>query len=159
MSFIRPPIERALLQSGGALLSGVTNAIRPCIGSLLTPKSEVVWVDASGTIEQAMERMRPNGYCDVPVLNDEGCYVGTLGTSDLLWYLSDGALTGSLMLVPRRSRASAVHVQTSVATLIGRALNQNFVAVVDDDAKFLGIVRRRSILEYCIVAAPELLAR
>ena len=48
------------------------------IAFLLTPKSEVVWVSASDTLGEAIERMKPNGFAAVPVLDDDGGYVGTL---------------------------------------------------------------------------------
>ena len=33
--------------------------------------------------------------------------------------------------------------------LIQKAMNQNFVPVVDDQNKFIGIITRKSIIEYC----------
>ena len=33
--------------------------------------------------------------------------------------------------------------------LLQKSMNQNFVPVVDDDRKFIGIVTRKSIIEYC----------
>ena len=33
--------------------------------------------------------------------------------------------------------------------LIQKAMNQNFVPVVDDQKKFIGIITRKSIIEYC----------
>ena len=33
--------------------------------------------------------------------------------------------------------------------LIRKAMNQNFVPVVDDQKKFIGIITRKSIIEYC----------
>jgi len=57
------------------------------VAFFVTPKSRVVWVNASGTLVQAIERMRPNGYTAVPVLDDRGGYVGTLTEGDILWHL------------------------------------------------------------------------
>src|SRR5450432_4081321 len=87
------------------------------IAFFLTPKSEVVWVSASGTIEQALERMKPNGFGSVPILDDDGGYVGTLSTGDLMWHLLDaersrpgGALSSPLLRVRRRLDDSAVRI-------------------------------------------------
>ncbi|MEO8903864.1 MAG: CBS domain-containing protein [Polyangiaceae bacterium] len=94
------------------------------VAFFLTPKSEVVWVSASGTLEQALERMRPNGFSAVPILDDEGCYVGTLSTSDLIWYLlgADRAWQGlarstPLISVPRRVSDTAVHIDAEIPEL------------------------------------------
>ncbi|MEI9938301.1 MAG: CBS domain-containing protein [Pseudomonadota bacterium] len=126
------------------------------IAFFLTPKSEVVWVSASGSVEQALERMKPNGFSAVPILDDDGCYAGTLSTSDLMWYLLDSgenwqekARATSLLSVPRRLQDSPVHIDAAIPTLIARIVSQSFVPVVDDREVFIGIVRRRPIIEFC----------
>jgi predicted transcriptional regulator len=125
------------------------------IAFFLTPKSEVVWVSASGTVEQALERMKPNGFGSVPILNEEGGYAGTLSTGDLMWYLieaggnwHDIAQTTPLDNVRRRLDDSAVHIDAKFAQLIDRIVTQGFVSVVDDRGFFIGIVRRRPIIEH-----------
>lgn len=126
------------------------------VAAFLTPKSEVVWVSASGSVEQALERMKPNGFAAVPILDDDGGYVGTLSTSDLMWFLlgagsawQELARATALLTVPRRRTGLVVHVDTSISALIDAAIQQSFVSVVDDRAVFIGIVRRRPVIEYC----------
>jgi len=128
---------------------------------LLTPKSEVVWVSAYGTLGQAIERMKPNGFAAVPVLDDEGAYAGTLTEGDILWHLLDApepelARAEPVLDVVRRSNYRAVHVDATLETLILRAAEQNFVPVLDDREVFIGIVRRKSIIEQCL---PHSLSR
>ena len=53
-----------------------------------------------------------------------------------------------LMRVVRRTRESAVHVEADRETLLRRLLVQNFVSVIDDHGAFIGIVRRRAVLEH-----------
>ncbi|HEY0466891.1 MAG TPA: CBS domain-containing protein [Polyangiaceae bacterium] len=131
--------------------------------AFLTPKSEVVWVSASGSVEQALERMKPNGFAAVPILDDEGCYVGTLSTSDLMWFLlpagsawQELARATAPLMVPRRLSGLVVHVDASVSVLIKAAIEHSFVSVVDDRGVFVGIVRRRPVIEYCArLADPD----
>jgi CBS domain-containing protein len=125
------------------------------ITSFLTPKSEVVWVSAEGTIAQALERMKPNGFGSVPILDEDGHYFGTLSTSDLIWYLvqagdfwQDAALVTPLASVRRARNDEALHVAAGVPKLLGQIALQSFVSVVDDSGLFLGIVRRRPVIEY-----------
>lgn len=131
------------------------------IGALLTPRTQVVWVSADGTIAQALERMKPNGYTAVPLLDDSQRYVGSLSTGDLLWYLaahggfSADSLNAPVALVPRKMRDSPVHVLSALSTVIERLLDQSFVAVVDDDAALLGIIRRRSLIERSVNVTPS----
>src|SRR5438105_2669228 len=97
------------------------------IAFFLTPKRDVVWVSASGTVEQALERMKPNGFGAVPILDDDGGYVGTLSTGDLMWHLmeargswQDVARSTSLLSVRRRLDDSAVHIDADFRQLMAR---------------------------------------
>jgi len=137
------------------------------VAAFLMPKSEVVWVSASGSVEQALERMKPNGFAAVPILDDEGCYVDTLSTSDLMWFLlgvgsawRELARATALLTVPRRLNGLVLHVDASLSALINAAIEQSFVSVVDDRGVFIGIVRRRPVIEYCarLAELDELLA-
>ena len=51
--------------------------------------------------------------------------------------------------IERRKDNVPVRVTTSMHDLIDRASTQNFVPVVDDKDAFIGIVTRRSIIQYC----------
>lgn len=128
------------------------------IAFLLTPKSKVVWVSASGTLGEAIERMKPNGFAAVPLLDDEGGYVGTLTEGDVLWHLLDAAdpnlaHRASVLDVPRRTNHRAVHSDAQLETLVRHAAEQNFVPVLDERDVFIGIVRRKSIIEQCLLNA------
>jgi CBS domain-containing protein len=127
---------------------------------LLTPKREVVWVRAYGTLGEAIERMKPNGFAAVPVLDDEGGYVGTLTEGDILWHLLDApdpelARAEPVLDLMRRTNNRAVHVDARFETLLLRAAAQNFVPVLDDREVFIGIVRRQSIIEHCLPRATS----
>ena len=121
----------------------------------MTPKSEVVWVSAEGTIAQALERMKPNGFGSVPILDEEGRYFGTLSTSDLIWYLveagdswQDIARLTPLANIRRARNDVALHVTAGLPKLLAQIASQSFVSIVDDRGVFLGIVRRRPIIEH-----------
>jgi CBS domain-containing protein len=122
---------------------------------LLTPKREVVWVCAEGTLGEAIERMKPNGFAAVPILDHDGGYVGTLTEGDILWHLLDTpdaemARHTRLRELALRTNNRAVHIDAKLGTLVLRAAEQNFVPVLDDREVFIGIVRRKSIIEQCL---------
>ena len=50
---------------------------------------------------------------------------------------------------PRKVDYVAVSINSDMEDLLQKAMNQNFVPVVDDQKKFIGIVTRKSIMEYC----------
>ena len=59
----------------------------------------------------------------------------------------------ALLTVPRRPNVSALHVDASALALTNAVIEHSFVSVVDDDGVFVGIVRRRPVIEYCARAA------
>lgn len=127
------------------------------IAFFLTPKLEVVCVTLSATLRQTLERMEYHRYTAVPILNDEGEYVGTVTEGDLLWHMKDsnGAVTfenaSKFMLkdVSLKMHNKSVRIDSNMEDLINLAKVQNFVPVVDDMNRFIGIVRRSQIIEYC----------
>jgi len=44
---------------------------------------------------------------------------------------------------------SPVSVNANIEDLISKSMNQNFVPVIDDQKTFIGIIKRRDIIEYC----------
>ena len=51
----------------------------------LTPKCDCAYIETSDTLRQAMEKMEYHKYSSIPILDDEGSYVGVLTEGDLLW--------------------------------------------------------------------------
>ncbi|KJB87816.1 membrane protein [Paenibacillus sp. E194] len=127
------------------------------IAFFLTPKHEVVSLTLNTTLRQTLERMEYHRYTAVPILNDEGEYVGTVTEGDLLWHMknSNGAITFEnaskflLKEVSLNMHNKSVRIDSNMEDLINLAKVQNFVPVVDDMNRFIGIVRRSQIIEYC----------
>ncbi|PYI55813.1 CBS domain-containing protein [Paenibacillus flagellatus] len=126
------------------------------IAFFLVPKHEVVCLTEQSTLRQALERMEYHRYTAVPVLSEEGRYIGTITEGDLLWFLKntegvsfDNAHRHHLSAVPMRMRNDPVHIDANMEDLITKAKAQNFVPVIDDRQHFIGLVRRSDIIEYC----------
>ncbi len=124
---------------------------------LLTPKAACAYVREDDTIRQALERMTASGYAAVPILARNGTYRGTLTEGDLLraiknLYLMDmrAAESHGIMEIDHRKDNEAVSVTTRVEDLLTKAVEQNFVPVVDDRNTFIGIVTRKAIMQYCL---------
>ena len=47
------------------------------------------------------------------------------------------------MAIPRRATYKPVHADSNMEDLLDRAINQNFVPVVDDQGSFIGIITRK----------------
>lgn len=126
----------------------------------LTPKAncEVLYDDES--IREALERMELSGFAALPIIRKEdGLYQGTLTDGDLLWALKNRcnldlkeAQAHGIMEIAHRKDYLPVSVSTDMNDLLQKALDQNFVPVVDDRGSFIGIVTRRSILAQYIAS-------
>ena len=122
----------------------------------LMPKAMCAYLYEDYTIRQALEKMEAAGYSSIPILNRQGEYRGTLTEGDLLWTLKNicymdmrQAEARRITEISRRKDNVPVRVTTSMHDLIDRASTQNFVPVVDDKDAFIGIITRRSIIQYC----------
>ena len=122
----------------------------------LKPKSEVAYVYDYGTLRQVLETMEYHKYASIPMLNKAGEYVGTITEGDLLWGIKryadfDMKKAENIFIrdFPRKVDYAPVYVNSNMEDLLRKSMNQNFVPVVDDERKFIGIVTRKSIIEYC----------
>ena len=122
----------------------------------LKPKSEVAYIYDYHMLRQALEIMEYHQYSSVPILNKEGKYIGSITEGDLLWNLKRLNLLNlkdaediSIMKISRRLDYQCVRADSNMEDLIGRAMEQNFIPVVDDDEHFIGIITRRDIIGYC----------
>ncbi|MBM7855729.1 CBS domain-containing protein [Desulfohalotomaculum tongense] len=125
------------------------------IAFFLLPKNEVICLSPECTVRQALERMEYHSYSAVPLVDDEGKYVGTITEGDLLWKLKNtpeldfkGTEKIKLKDVPRRMNIKPIYINAEIENLLSLAIEQNFVPVVDDNGIFIGIIRRREIIEY-----------
>lgn len=125
------------------------------IAFFLIPKSEVVFMPLKATMRQALERMEYHRYTAVPLVDEDGKYAGTITEGDLLWKMKNtpGLAFGEteripIADIPRRMVVNPVYINAQIQDLLSLAISQSFVPVVDDSGVFIGIVRRREIIEY-----------
>ncbi len=122
----------------------------------LTPKREVAYIYEDFTMRQALEKMEYHRYSSIPIITKEGKYIGTITEGDLLWTLKNeynldlkSSKDVPITNIKRRKDNSPVSINANIEDLITTAMNQNFVPVVDDNEIFIGIIKRRDIIEYC----------
>ena len=122
----------------------------------LTPKSEVAYIFENETLRQTLEKMEHRKFSCIPLLSPDGKYTGTISEGDLLWgmqrlEISDlkDAESVPIMAIPRRANYKPVHINSDMEDLVDRAINQNYVPVVDDQGFFIGIITRKAIIKNC----------
>ena len=133
----------------------------------LTPKSDVAYIFEDETLRQTVEKMEHRKFSCIPILNKEGKYTGTISEGDLLWGIKRLNINitdlkqmedVSIMAIPRRAPYKPVHADADMENLLDRAINQNYVPVIDDKGSFIGIITRKEIIKYCYKEMKELSA-
>lgn len=120
----------------------------------LRPKSGVTYLTMGNSLRQGLEKMKNSGYTEIPVVNKEGCYVGTVSQGGFLWKILEEDFTDMQMAQTTKidsivsQRILPVRVNTTMEDLLSKAADQNFVPVVDDYGAFVGIITRRDIIKY-----------
>ena len=123
----------------------------------ILPKSSVEYIYKTSTVRQALEKMQYHHYVAIPVLDDEGRYVGTLRNDDLFKYFLEGgafdaraAERDSVMSILDTEYSAPITHNATMNQLIENVREHNFVPVVDDRGCFIGIILRRDILNFLL---------
>ena len=124
----------------------------------VVPKSQVEYVTVDSTVRQALEKMRYHRYVAIPVIDNDGKYVGTLRNDDIFAYFLDNgsfdtrfAERDGVTEILDKSYSPPVYHDASMDELIKRVGEHNFVPVVDDRGCFVGIILRRDILNFLFI--------
>lgn len=122
----------------------------------LIPKSEVAYIHEDETFRQTIEKMEHRKYSCIPILSRDGKYAGTISEGDVLWGMKHLEIKDireteniPILAIPRRANYKPVRINANMKDLLDRAINQNFVPVIDDKDSFIGIVTRKEIIKYC----------
>ena len=120
----------------------------------LRPKSGVTYLTLGNSLRQGLEKMKSSCYTEIPVVDKDGNFVGTVSQGDFLWKILDESFTDMQMaertpidsLVSKRN--APVRINTTMEELLSKAVEQNFVPVIDDFGAFVGIITRKAIIKY-----------
>ena len=89
------------------------------------------------------------------MLDKDGHYVDTISEGDILMYIKhhkDLSLFHledvSIKEVNIRRKMQSITIAANIEDLLELSLNQNFVPVVDDLNRFIGIITRRDIIKH-----------
>ncbi|MEF9941048.1 MAG: CBS domain-containing protein [Lachnospiraceae bacterium] len=122
----------------------------------LKPKCEVAYIYNHATLRQVLETMEYHQYASIPIINQQGKYIGSITEGDLLWGIKHIGLHTlkeaediPITTIPRRLDYKAVAAESDMEDLVGKAMAQNFVPVEDDQGNFIGIITRKDIIGYC----------
>lgn len=118
----------------------------------LTNKKHTNFLYGHLSVAEGLQLLRAHGYTALPVISREGCYQGSVTEGDFLYYLLDhpdaDLETVKVKDLIRKEFMPAVSFDVDMGTLLARALEQNYVPVVDDRNVFIGIITRKNIIAW-----------
>ena len=121
----------------------------------LVPKSLVEYIGVDSTVRQALEKMRYHRYVAIPVLDEDGMYVGTVRNDDIFkYFLENGSFDfkaaerDGLSTIMDKKYSKPLSHSATIEEMIEYVKEHNFAPVVDDRGCFIGIVLRRDVLGF-----------
>ena len=121
----------------------------------IIPKCDVAYVYDDFNVRQVLEKIDYYKFSAMPIIDQEGHYVGTITEGDLLTKIKDeytlnirDAENIPIKSIRRRRDNIAINAQAEMEDLIDKAIDQNFVPVVDDKNIFVGIITRKAIITH-----------
>lgn len=122
---------------------------------LLVPKREVIYLPVDSSIRQAFETLRAHNHAIVPVLDNEGHYVGTISTCHILNFVYNQNIPSlqdledfPISLLIEEDANPPFRIDLNFSDLLDRLQDANFVAVIDDRDLFMGIITRKALMSY-----------
>lgn len=121
--------------------------------NFFTPKAETYYMTEDTTIRQALEKFDYHKFTVVPLISEDGKYITTVTEGDILRYIKNEAKFNIeeaenvlVMDIDKYRPYNACKPDTSVEEIMKLAMDQNFVPLVDDRNYYIGIIKRKSIL-------------
>lgn len=125
------------------------------IAMLLNPKVEIAYLYADDSVRQGLEKFKIHKYSAVPVLNSDGQYFSIVRDQDFLSYIIENNIYNLKELesvkikdIIEEGRNSPVYINATLNTLMASITDWNFVPVVDSRDFFIGIITRKSVINY-----------
>lgn len=125
------------------------------IFKFLTPKNQTQYLQYDATIRQALEKFDYYKFTVVPLIDEEGKFISTLSEGDILRYIKNDcdfnieeAESKTIDNIEKYRTYQALKIDTPMETIIRLSLEQNFIPIVDDRGIFIGIIKRKAIIDY-----------
>lgn len=122
------------------------------IFNILVPKHMLTYLNANDTLDQAVAFLLGTTYTAIPVIDDQGRYVGIASEGDFLRavmkYGLDKLANYKVSDIVNKDEGAMVLNTVEKDEIVERILDRNFLCVVDDRQCFIGIITRKSIILY-----------
>ena len=122
------------------------------IFGILIPKHTLTYLNANDPLDQAVAFLLGTTYTAIPVVDNQGRYVGIASEGDFLRAVMEHGREnlGKYKVADIVNKDEGAKVLNTVEKdeIMERILDRNFLCVVDDRDCFIGIITRKSIILY-----------
>lgn len=122
------------------------------IFSILVPKHMLTYLNANDSLDGAVDFLMACSYTAVPVVDDNGLYMGVVSEGDFLKAVMENGRynlkNSKVKDILIKDEDSSVLNTTSTEEILEKILERNFLCVTDDRNCFIGIITRKSIIKY-----------
>lgn len=123
----------------------------------LTPKSETLYLNQNSTVRQTLEKFDVHKYSVVPLIDDDGFFVSTISEGDILRFIKNSCKFDISVAEKIKIKDlelyrpyKALPISTPMDEVVRLALEQNFIPIVDDRGVYIGIIKRKSIIDFLL---------
>ena len=106
---------------------------------------------------QTLEKFDIHKFSVVPIIDNDGMFVSTISEGDILRYIKNTCNFD--VKISEKVRINEIDIYRSYRPLpistpmnevVVLALEQNFIPIVDDRGAYIGIIKRKSIIDYLL---------
>jgi CBS-domain-containing membrane protein len=126
------------------------------IQAFLKPFHEIIYVYDDHPLGEALKIMTEHRFQTIPIITRDQKYVGTLAEGDFLHFILEKDNFHEIEKlnefvvndVKRHRDYEPLNIDSLMATLLAKAADENFVPIIDQNDIFIGIITRKTLLNY-----------
>lgn len=125
------------------------------IAQIMLPKVSTVTVRQNDTVRQGMEIFQRYGYTAIPVVSEDGTYLGSITEGDFWRHMcrigtTDKKVQEQYLIrdIYRPDFCEPLPIEADIDVVVDTALKQNFIPIIDSRGSLSGMVTRQVLIRY-----------
>ena len=125
------------------------------IAQIMLPKISTVHICENATVRQGMEVFQRYGYTAIPVVSEDGKYLGSVTEGDFWRHMCRIGTADKkeqenyhIRDIFRPDFCEPLQIEADVKSVVAVALKQNFIPIVDGRGYLSGMVTRQILIKY-----------
>lgn len=132
------------------------------IAQIMLPKVSTVQICESDTVRQGMEVFQRYGYTAIPVVSEDGKYLGSVTEGDFWRHMCRIGTTDKkaqekylIREIYRPDFCEPLPIEAEIQAVVETALKQNFIPIIDGRGYLSGMVTRQNLIRYLAKLAAQ----